>query len=287
MDIYEKIIVIGYGKIAGEVIRYVYRRRKEYSYTVEYIEHETGAFYSATKICNELGISFCQIRDKRELEQYFLNKEGRCLVISAGSNYLFSEKITEASRYTLINFHNALLPKFPGRNAPSWAIFENEQETGITWHYVTKHVDAGDIIIQKKCRITPDERAYELTEKLMQLAFEGFTEKFDEIVENRVTARKQQIGKRKLYKSADIPGMCRFCMEDPPEYIYRLLRAVDFGKAAIFPQVMTTYQGKNIRILRYSKVPAGKAEEKPGRLYLPLDAEFSLRLSWAEAGDDF
>ncbi|MEH2956721.1 formyltransferase family protein [Candidatus Merdisoma sp. JLR.KK006] len=155
---------------------------------------------------------------------------------------------------TIVNFHNALLPKFPGRNAPSWAIFENEQETGITWHYVTKQVDAGDIIIQKKCRITADVRAYELTEKLMQLAFEAFKEKFAEIIEDRAAARKQLLtGKRKIYKSSDIPGMCRFGMEDSPEYIYRLLRA----------------------------------EEKPGRLYLPLDGEFSLRLSWAEVCGNF
>ena len=57
---------------------------------------------------------------------------------------------------------------------------------------------------------------------------------------------------------------------------------MDYGKAEIFPQVMTTYQGKDIRILRYKKIPIDKVEEKPGRLYLPLDGEVSLRLSWAD-----
>lgn len=280
---YEKIIVIGYGKIAGEVIKYIHRYRKEYNYVVEYIEHETGNFGSMTKICDALRIPITHIGDKRKVTDYFCKDSARCLIISAGSNYLFPEEVTKSLNYTIINFHNALLPKFPGRNAASWAIFENERETGITWHYVTKQVDAGDIITQKRCRITADERAYELAEKLMQLAFEAFAEKFEEIIEDRIVARKQKVkGKRKLYKSSDIPGMCRFKMEDSPEYIYRLLRAVDYGKAEIFPQVMTTYQGKDIRILRYKKIPIDKVEEKPGRLYLPLDVEVSLRLSWAD-----
>lgn len=287
MNMYEKIIVIGYGKIAGEVIKHVHGCRKEYGYAVEYIEHETGSFGSVIRVCDKLGIPSRHIEDKRALTDYFRNNAVRCLIISAGSNYLFPEEVTKSLYYTIINFHNALLPKFPGRNAASWAIFENEQETGITWHYVTKQVDAGDIIIQKKCRITADVRAYELTEKLMEFAFEAFTEKFEEIIEDRAMAKQQHLtGERKIYKSSDIPGMCRFGMEDSPEYVYRLLRAVDFGKADIFPKVTTTYQGKKIRILRYSKVPAKKAEEKPGRLYLPLDGEFSLRLSWAECGVD-
>lgn len=284
MKMYEKIIIIGYGKIASEVIKYVHGCREEYGYTVEYIEHETGNFGSATRICDELGILSRHIGDKRELTGYFLNNVVRCLIISAGNNYLFPEAVIKSMNYTIINFHNALLPKFPGRNAVSWAIFENARETGITWHYVTKQIDAGNIIVQKKCRINADVRAYELAGKLMQLAFEAFTEKFEEIVEDRAAAREQLLtGERKIYKSSDIPGMCRFSMEDSPEYIYRLLRAVDYGKISIFPQVMATYQGKNIRILRYSKVSIEKEEVKPRRLYLPLSGEFSLRLSWAEA----
>lgn len=281
MSIYEKVIVIGYGKITGQIVRYLQGRRTEHGFLAEYIEHEAEPFGITRGICRDLGITCMQIKDKKRLTDYFSKIPCRTLIVSASNNYLFPAVITDNPQYTIVNFHNALLPKFPGRNAPSWAIFENEPETGITWHYVTGEVDAGDIIIQKKCAITADVRAYELAEKLMRLAFEAFTEKFDEIIENRVRAGKQQLPEeRKIYKSSELPGMCRFSMEDPPEYIYRLLRAADFGKAGIFPQVTTTYQGKCIKILRYSRILAREAEEKPGRLYLPLDAESSLRLSY-------
>lgn len=284
---FKKIIVIGYGKITGGIIKYVYQRQKEYGYSIEFVEYEAEPFGVTRGICNELGIICHKIEDKKELTDYFRGVEDRCLIISASNNYLFPVEITDDPQYTVINFHNALLPKFPGRNAPTWAIFENEKETGITWHYVTGRVDGGDIIVQKKCSISQDMRAYELVEELMRLAFEGFCEKFDEIMEERVTAKKQSVaGTRRLYKSTDYPGGCMFRMEDSPEYIYRLLRAVDYGKYGIFPPVTAVYQGKKIKIIRYRRLSSRKADKKAGRLYLPLDAEFLLMLSWAEIDSD-
>ena len=77
----------------------------------------------------------------------------------------FQKKIVSSENIVIINFHNALLPELPGRNAPSWSIYEGKDYTGITWHYVTEGVDEGDIIVQKKCDVTADIRAYELVSK--------------------------------------------------------------------------------------------------------------------------
>ena len=284
MSFYEKVIIIGYGKITGKIIQYVHRFQKKYEYSIAYIEYEPEMFGTSRKICEELQCDYYKIEDKDAVTEYFQKETKRCLIISASNNYMFPRVLTENPQYTIINFHNALLPKFPGRNAPSWAIFEKETETGITWHYVTERIDGGDIIIQKKCIIDPNARAYELSDELMQLAYEGFCERFSEIIENKVKAVKQQISeKRRLYKSTDYPGNCSFSIEDPTEYIYRLLRSVDYGKYSIFPPVLMKYQGKNVRIVRYRRVSPKKVEEVPGRIYLPFDGGDLLRLSWVEA----
>ena len=47
----------------------------------------------------------------------------------------------------------------------SWAIYMGERESGITWHYVNAGIDEGSIIIQKRCEIGPDTKAYELAEQ--------------------------------------------------------------------------------------------------------------------------
>ena len=67
MNVYEKVIVIGYGKITGEIIRLVHRYQEEYEYTTIYIEHEAEVFGTSRKICTDLDIDCYKIEDKKEL----------------------------------------------------------------------------------------------------------------------------------------------------------------------------------------------------------------------------
>lgn len=281
--VYKKIIVIGYGKITGQILEEVERRKKTYGYSVVYVEYEREPIETTQKICENLGIPCCLIEDKKELTDFFLNIKERCLIIGASNNFLFPACMTDDPHYTIVNFRNALLPKFAGRNAPSWAIYEQEKETGITWHYVTQQVDGGDIIVQKKCAIEPDIRAYELADELMRLAYEGFVEKYEAILEDSVKIQ-QQLGvvNRRIYQSGGFPRNGIFSMDDAAEDIYRLMRAADFGKYGIFIPVTSEYQGKKIRIVRYRKIEIEKMVDRPNVLYLPLGNGFLLQLTWVE-----
>lgn len=280
---YEKVIVIGYGKIAGQILEEAEKKKEAYGYEVSYLEYEKEPFGTTREIGGKLGIPCYLIEDREKLTDFFLSIHEKCLIISASNNYLFPVSLTDNSRFTIVNFHNALLPKFPGRNAPSWVIYEQEKETGITWHYVTRRVDSGDIIVQKKCEVGPDIRAYQLAAQLMQLAYDGFTENFEAILEDNVDMQRQNVDPyRKMYKSTECPGDGRFSMDDNPEDIYRLLRATDYGKYGIFPPITSEYQGRKIRISRYRKVPAEKIEDKPGVLNLPLGDDCWLKLAYTE-----
>ena len=269
--VFQKVVIIGYGKITGEIITYVTERRKEYGYQPEVIEHEVHSFSITEKLCMEYGIPFARIEDKKELTAYFDSFSERTLIVSASNNFLFPKKLVEKENLTIINFHNALLPAYPGRNAPSWVIFMGEKETGITWHYVTAGVDEGNIIIQKTCEIGPDTKAYELAEKLMDLACEGYFACFDAVLEEGVEAKAQELlPERKLYRATQMPGDGFLDLGEEPEKIYRLLRSVDYGKSGIFPPLQTEVAGKQAEILRYRKVAPEKKKEGADMLYLPF-----------------
>src|SRR6056297_3998910 len=47
-----------------------------------------------------------------------------------------------------------LLPKNRGRLTPFWVLYKGEKETGVSIHFVTEGIDAGEIIVQKKFPIT-------------------------------------------------------------------------------------------------------------------------------------
>ena len=273
---FQRIVVIGYGKAAGEILKYIADRQADYGYRLEFIEHEQQPLSVTKKICEERGVSFSTLPDKRELGAYLGGIQEKTLIVSASNNYLFTASLVERAGITIINFHNALLPDYPGRNAPSWVIYHDEKRTGITWHYVTAGVDEGNIIIQKTCGIGPDTKAYELTEQLMDLAYEGFIECFDAVLGESVEAKPQMFSpQRRMYRSSEVPGEGCLDLREEPEKIYRLLRSVDYGKTGVFPPLQTTVEGKRAEVLRYRKVSPEKKKEETGAIYLLLaDGDF-------------
>lgn len=277
---FQKIVIIGYGKITGEIITYVTKRKKEYDYQLEVIEHELHSFSITEKICREHDICFTRIEDKRELSAYLGMLMEKTLIISASNNFLFPKTLVERENITIINFHNALLPAYPGRNAPSWVIFMGEQETGITWHYVTAGVDEGNIIVQKRCEIGADTKAYELAEQLMALAYEAFTECFDAVIQERAETEVQHFDtERRMYRSNEVPADGFFEMTEAPEHIYRLLRSLDYGKNGIFPAAQTLIEGKRAEILRYRKV-TGEKQEADRLIFLPFSDDCLLKIKY-------
>ncbi|HJJ36002.1 MAG TPA: formyltransferase family protein [Methanocorpusculum sp.] len=280
--IFQHIVVIGYGKITGEVLSFVNAQKEKYGYTLEFIEYEIHPVSITHKICTDENIPYSQLPEKAKVTEKLMALQEKTLIISASNNYLFPADIVNKENITVINFHNALLPKFPGRNAPSWAMYEKETEAGITWHYVTPGVDDGAIIVQKKTQIGPDTKAYELAGTLMKLAFEGFCESFEGVVTGTAPVTHQVFPpNRKIYLSKMVPQDGVFSLDDKPEDIYRLLRSTDYGLNDIFPHMKTTYQGKPVEIIRYRKIDAAKQEDD-GSIYLPLDAASVLKLKYKE-----
>lgn len=279
---FQRVVVIGYGKATGEILKYIDNRRADYGYGLEFIEHEPHALSVTAQICTERGIPFASMPDKRALGRYLGEIQEKTLIVSASNNFLFPAALVERDNITIINFHNALLPDYPGRNAPSWVIYQGEERTGITWHYVTAGVDEGSIIIQKSCEIGPDTKAYELTERLMDLACEGFYECFDAVLRENAQARPQEmVPGRRMYRSTEIPGDGFLNLEEKPEKVYRLLRSVDYGKSGIFPPLQTEVAGARAEILRYRKIAPGKKKEEADMLYLPLADGNLLKIKYS------
>ncbi len=68
-----------------------------------------------------------------------------------------------------INVHGSLLPKYRGAAPIQWALINGETETGITIMQMDKGVDTGDILLQEKLPIGPEDTAGSLSGKLAEL----------------------------------------------------------------------------------------------------------------------
>ncbi|MBN1213864.1 MAG: hypothetical protein JXA99_00325 [Candidatus Lokiarchaeota archaeon] len=102
----------------------------------------------------------------------FLEEIGRLdidVIINQSQSILKSELLS-IPKIGVINRHNALLPKNRGRLTPFWVLYKGEKETGVSIHFVTEELDAGDIITQKKFRVTAKDNFNTIVKKNYELA---------------------------------------------------------------------------------------------------------------------
>lgn len=295
-SLFENVIIIGYGQTVNKCIKYLSELRSAYKYELTYVEYESTSLSTSKDICEKENVNYCNIESKSDLTTFFLEIEKKTLIISAGNFYIFPKEVVEKDNLTIINFHSALLPKYPGRNAQTWAIFMDEKEAGATWHYVNEELDAGKYIIQKSCSINDDTRAFELTGAIMDVAYEGFVEIIEGVLQDKYDKVQTVFidPDRKVYKGKDIPGDGVFNLFDNPKYIYKLLRATDYGKSDIFPQMITEVNGEKVRITNYKKIENNMEKLKINinssrvidtyidekQIIIPFDEEYVLRLKY-------
>lgn len=65
------------------------------------------------------------------------------------------------------NLHASLLPQYRGAAPINWAIINGEKETGVSTFFIEKEIDTGNIMLQEKVTIAPNETAGSLHDKLM------------------------------------------------------------------------------------------------------------------------
>ncbi|MBU5676664.1 methionyl-tRNA formyltransferase [Alkaliphilus sp. MSJ-5] len=87
-----------------------------------------------------------------------LVKQYNCdLFVSMSFNQIFKSEIINIPRLKIINCHAGKLPFYRGRNVLNWVLINDENEFGITVHYVDENIDTGDIILQRIYNITDED----------------------------------------------------------------------------------------------------------------------------------
>lgn len=69
-----------------------------------------------------------------------------------------------------INVHPSLLPKYRGAAPIQWALINGEEETGVTIMLLDETEDTGDIILQRRVSVAPEDNAATLSDRLASTA---------------------------------------------------------------------------------------------------------------------
>ena len=101
------------------------------------------------------------------------------LVLLIGFMRILSFEFCEEWNNKVLNVHPSLLPKYAGGmdiNVHEQVLKNKERETGCTIHLVTKNVDMGPILLQKKCNVSSDDTVESLKDRVQKLEGEAFIE---------------------------------------------------------------------------------------------------------------
>lgn len=90
------------------------------------------------------------------------------LVVLAGFMRIVGSAVLERFPGRIINVHPALLPAFPGLDAPAQAIAKGVTLSGCTVHLVDAGVDTGPILAQAAVPVLPDDDALALHARIQQ-----------------------------------------------------------------------------------------------------------------------
>ena len=77
--------------------------------------------------------------------------------------------VIEAPKFGTINIHSSLLPRWRGAAPIQWSILSGDAETGITTMKIVPKLDAGDILLQEKITIGPEDTAESVHDRLSEL----------------------------------------------------------------------------------------------------------------------
>lgn len=164
------------------------------------------------------------------------------IIFSISNTYLFKD--TLISRFPIINYHNALLPVHPGRNAEAWTIFSQDAAAGVTWHFVENKVDAGDIIMQEEVPLHDRITAIQLLSQQARTAHRMFETILVDIFEKHALKGYKQIAREdvKFHFSWEKPNDSLLELSWDIKKISAFLRAMDYGKFNILGKPSLQYQ---------------------------------------------
>lgn len=222
--LYREAVVLGTGSLALSCADTIKR------HGISCRIYDTGAKRSKTleRQAKQKGID-CQWTSGEALAKCLAEISSPTLLVSAINPWIIPREVLENPYLEAINCHQALLPKHSGRNAEMWAIYEEDEITGITWHKVRAQVDSGEILIQKELPISQDVTSFAVFRRQMKLAYEAFCEILEPLLFGGARTQAQTGERTMMHYSWQTPADGRLNLDWPFHKISAFLRALDYG----------------------------------------------------------
>jgi methionyl-tRNA formyltransferase len=160
-------------------------------------------------------------------------------------------------RFGSFNLHASLLPKYRGAAPINWAIINGEKQTGVTSFFLQEKVDTGNLILQARTPIKPEDDAGTLHDRLAEIGAEIVLHTVRLIEQGKAIPKPQDDALAspapKLFKAN-----CKINWNQPALVIQSRIRGL-----SPYPAAFTTHDDKVIKIYR-TRISESQSSLKPG-----------------------
>ncbi|MGI6189548.1 MAG: methionyl-tRNA formyltransferase [Clostridiales bacterium] len=190
-----------------------------------------------------------------------LEKMAPDVIVTAAFGQILSKQILDIPPLGCINVHASLLPKYRGASPIQQALIDGETSTGITIMYMDEGMDTGDIILQKKIDIHPEERADQLHDRLALLGGQALEEALRLFEGGKPAGRPQEHEKATYCKKID-KTMGNINWTENGNQIKNLVRGL-----TPWPGAFTFYGQQRIKVWKIKEWEYSKAKDcVPGQV---------------------
>ncbi len=135
--------------------------------------------------------------------------------------------------YGSINLHGSLLPKYRGAAPIQWALINGDDETGVTTFFLKEKIDTGNMILQEKITIDPEDNFETLHDKMKNVGAEVLLKTISLIEQGEVDEQPQDDSLAspapKITKE-----ICKIDWTQPAVDIHNLIRGLSPYHGAFF-----------------------------------------------------
>ena len=203
-----------------------------------------------------------KIRDPEAVER--IRQESPDLIVVAAYGQILPKALLEIPPLGCVNVHASLLPRYRGAAPIQRAVIDGEKTTGVTIMKMDEGLDTGDILLQRRIDLAPDETADSLYDKLSVLGGEALLEALPGLENGTIVPIKQNDAESS-YAPMISKSLGNLDWSLPAQELERLVRGLNS-----WPGAYTYYGGKTLKIwgaaVRSQEDLCGEDKAEPGRI---------------------
>ncbi|MEP7248162.1 MAG: methionyl-tRNA formyltransferase [Spartobacteria bacterium] len=186
------------------------------------------------------------------------------VIVVMAYGQILPKSVLEIPKIACLNLHASLLPRHRGAAPIQAAIVAGESETGITVIYMDEGLDTGDMLLQNRLDISPNETGGSLHDRLAECAPSALRDALAQLAQPD-PPRTPQDPAHASYASKLTRDDGRIDWSEPAEIIARKIRAFDPWPGA-FTQLADAHdKSRNLKIFP-AQLAAEDAAGDPGSI---------------------